>query len=395
MAVAVVVTQSPPGAPRRPLEFIEWAVAQFGSPGPPGAGRVVIACSQKELTLAFPGVASQGTVAWYVSQLRQAGVVVGTRPLVVDVAALARARTGDAGSPAGPAGGGEDEAGGERAPEPVGGGGDGEMFDLLARQARQVAQVSELLAQLMATNAEILAALAAEGGGRDRGGRRLGGLAEVARCRETRDSVTDKEGSQEGFPGSRRVLPSFLREDVATRESRAAGSEGGAVLAPASVDELVAPLRDWCRRNNRSDRLDDRGRQVLGALGAEELRAGAAAVQREAAADARISRPLGLLVARARSRDLETFRVPPPPSPPPAVEAGEEHEPGDEAARAAVALLETDPARARELSALDRAVARVLAEEGMSEALRRRVLRSPGLLRAQRQRVWPTWDGEG
>jgi len=50
--------------------------------------------------------------------------------------------------------------------------------------------------------------------------------------------------------------------------------------------------------------LDNRGRRILAQLTAEALEAGVASIHREAQADLRITRPLGLVIDRSRKNGL-------------------------------------------------------------------------------------------
>jgi len=70
---------------RRALEFARWAVSEFGRPGT-RPDTVVVDRTQKALTAAYGR--GEGTVAWYMSQLRTAGIVPSSRPLVIDVESL-------------------------------------------------------------------------------------------------------------------------------------------------------------------------------------------------------------------------------------------------------------------------------------------------------------------
>ncbi len=189
-------------------------------------------------------------------------------------------------------------------------------------------------------------------------------------------------------------LPSFQAN--ATRESRDT-EERSDQLPPAPtddalphhlVDELVAPLRTLARQSGRPDALDDHGRGVLARLSEDQLRSGVAQVMREARADARVYKPVGLLVHRAREARSEFFTNP-APSPPVAADRSEEDQPVEEVdheAAVAVEALEADDSRAHELAVLDEEVRTWLDAHVPRESMQAVMLRTNR--RGLRQAAW-------
>lgn len=253
--MSLAVAAPPPRPGRRAIEFARWAADEFGTPGS-RPGMVVVDCTQKTLTAACGR--GSGTVAWYMTQLRDAGVVVSSRPLVLDLQALD-------GPPPTPAV--------ERARP--------ELTGLLAHHAELVAQTAELLAAMTATQTEIARAVANEE------------PAQLAIVRGIRD--------QEGRKFDRDHLPDLpARREPATRDPR---NPRPAQMELADVDRLVDPLRQLCRRTNRPEHLDDRGRGILAELPPVALEAAVTALTHEATTDLTITRPLGLLISRVRQHD--------------------------------------------------------------------------------------------
>ena len=188
-------------------------------------------------------------------------------------------------------------------------------------------------------------------------------------------------------------LPSFQAN--ATRESRDTEERSDQLPAvPADeplphhlVDELVAPLRTLARQSGRPDTLDDHGRDLLARLSEDQLRSGVAQVMREARADARIYKPVGLLVHRARE-PLPEFFTDRAPSPA-AADRSEDAQPieeVDEQAAAAVEALEADESRAHELAALDEEVGAWLEAHVPRESMQAVMLRTNR--RGLRQSAW-------
>ncbi|MBW3615905.1 MAG: hypothetical protein KY439_11455 [Actinobacteria bacterium] len=160
-------------------------------------------------------------------------------------------------------------------------------------------------------------------------------------------------------------LPSFqanrTREirDTEERSDRLPLASANEALPYDLVDELVAPLRALARQSGRPETLDNHGRDVLARLSEDQLRYGVAHVMREARADARIYKPLGLLVHRARETRAEFFSEPAPSRPVRVNRTDDDAQPTDEVddeAVAAVVALEADDSRADELAALDEEV---------------------------------------
>ena len=189
-------------------------------------------------------------------------------------------------------------------------------------------------------------------------------------------------------------LPSFQANR--TRESRDAedrsdqlpSAPADEVLAHHLVDELVAPLRTLARQSGRPDALDDHGRGVLARLSEDQLRSGVAQVMREARADVRVYKPLGLLVHRAREARSEFF-TDPAPSPPVAADRSEDDQPVEEVddeAAAAVEALEADDSGAHELAALDEEVRGWLEVHVPRESMQAVMLRTNR--RGLRQAAW-------
>ncbi len=386
----------------RPVRFIRWAVDTFGSPAPGDDGLIVIATTQHELARAYQNT-SPGTVAWYVSRLRAAGIVVDTRPLLVDPRALEG--PGPTGTPSLI---GEPTAPGRVEPvcdadriaarggAPAAGAG---TLPWVLRQAQLMSRLTQLVAELASVQAELAEALAdinvpvpAASNARDSASDRL---AEPAPTRERRESI------KEGSPGD--DTSSFLvREPDAnprlagTRgDSRTRTAGGGRErLSDTDVDRLVAPLRRLCRETGRSDRLDDRGRRVLAPLGHDALAAGVAAIQREAQGDPRIARPIGLLISRAQSRDPDTFAVqrssPRQSTAPmrPWATNESEHAEITPAMVEHLGRLETSRSSANELAELDAVVDRILDTEGAPTWLRERVRTSPPMRTTYRLRAY-------
>jgi hypothetical protein len=317
-----------PGA--RALEFIHWAIDTHGQPGP-SPGRVTVGRSQAALVAAHPAIDSQGTVSWYLRQLRDAGIVVGARPITVDLDAL------------GPITGQQDPHSGVT-DETSTGDGDGEspgvahlpgsrlVAVLLARRAEQQARLAQLQAELALTDAAIARAFVDF----DRNAGPVADTRDLANndSRDSRlpaDLVNDRDAKLANQEGRKVYLvnpPSFLNPPVAnrdreTRDHSRAGEFATRGPAPSFelVDEIVEPLRAWCRTNGRIDHLDDTGRCTLAALGEAQLSAGVTTILLEAAADPTIRRPVGLLIDRARKGHADTFRPPTsPPSPRPPIE---------------------------------------------------------------------------
>lgn len=82
---ALAVVRPPARAGRRAVEFIQWAVDAYGSPSLDSRAVVI---GRSQASLADDAGRSAGTVAGYLRELRDAGVVRGSRPIVVDTAAL-------------------------------------------------------------------------------------------------------------------------------------------------------------------------------------------------------------------------------------------------------------------------------------------------------------------
>lgn len=388
---------------RRPLEFISWAVAQHGRAC--GGGRAVVGCSQRELTLAWGRAASQGTIAWYLAQLRQRGVVVGTRPLLVDLAALDAARSGAArptnDAPEAVLNGAEEQP----TPRPPGGGGGGgdhhrsTLAELLAEQTVLVAQMARLLADAMDLQARILAS-SGRGAVHEPLAEVASGVADVASpIAETASTRGSRDPQAEGsevvvLPGQDRGSPTFLpgptrepsREPTRGSRTPDARESGVPVLSPARVAGLVEPLVRLCRVTGRADHLDERGRAVLGRFDADRLAHGVGRMQREATADTRITSPLGLLVAKARS-DPAYFEPPTAPAPVLLVVDEPAHRCPPEV-EAAAAALEDDPGRAQELAALDAEVRAFLGAGRMPARTVARLMETEEGRRAQRRAWW-------
>lgn len=316
---ALILVESTPRPGRRAIEFIRWAISNHGTTTPAAPGQVTVTCSQAALTLAYDHVASAGTVAWYMAQLRQAGIVVRTRPaIVVDLDALHHLdppdrppRPTDPGPLAdsvpdvasSPTTGNRAEVGADQhAPS---------LAALFARQAEQLGRAVQVLAELAATQAEIARTLAAQAAPtRDSASP---ALAESAPIREFAESrLADPLGRRKDVDQP----PTFLDSRIAnladqrlatSRPAATAPWAGDDTLADQEVDEIVEPLRAWCRANGRSDRLDRNGRRTLAPLGRGPLTAGVTAIQQEAATDPTIRSPLGLLIDRARRCDPDTF----------------------------------------------------------------------------------------
>lgn len=386
----------------RPVRFILWAVNTFGSPAPGDDGLIVIATTQQELARAYQNT-SPGTVAWYVSRLRAAGIVVDTRPLLVDPRALEgpgpTGTTSLIGEPTAPgrvdavcdvdriaAHGEAPSAGADTLP-------------WVLRQAQLMSRLTQLVAELASVQAELAEALAdindpvpAASRSRDSASDRL---AEPAPTREHREPI------KEGSPGD--DTSSFLAREP-DANPRLAGNRGDSRTEPpeedaerlsdTAVDRLVAPLRRLCRETGRSDRLDDRGRRVLAPLGHDALVAGVAAIQREAQGDPRITRPIGLLISRAQRRDPDTFAV--PKSSPRQSTAPMRSWATNESEQAEITpamvehlgRLETSSSSTKELAELDAVVDRLLDTEGAPTWLRERVRTSPPMRTTYRLRAY-------
>jgi hypothetical protein len=267
------------------------------------------------------------------------------------------------------------------------------------RQAQLMSRLTQLVAELASVQAELAEALAdinvpghAASIARDSA---IDRLAEPAPTRECRESM--KEGSPGGDTFSFLVRePDAIPRLAGTRgDSRIELSpEGAERLSGTDVDRLVAPLRRLCRETGRSGRLDDRGRRVLAALGHDALAAGVAAIQREARADPRIARPVGLLISRAQSRDPDTFAV--PRSSPrvsaapmrPGTTAESEHAEITPAMVEHLGRLESNRSSANELAELDAVVDRILDTEGAPTWLRERVRTSPPMRTSYQLRAY-------
>lgn len=409
---------------RRALAFIQWAVDTQAVVD----GRfAVITCSQKELMVRHGAVGSQGTVAWYINQLRQAGIITDTRPITVDLDTLAQFQLarGARPAPTTPGRGGAVVDGPWLRPGPhsdrssdldssfgggggVGAGGPDPLLELLVRHG-------QLLAELTAVHAELLTAVLGGGpaaqltDGRELTDQDVAQLADRRDNREIRDireSHTTQKEVQEGrgcTEDHEESLPAFLPapanranrdhrepQSATGREPGCGGAKAGRPMSYAEVDALVEPLKELCRRTGRPDRLDMNGRRILAALTREQLAAGVESLRKEAAADTRITRPVGLLVRRALDQD-DSFTPPPRPDRGP-VNAPPGEDPAerttDQEADDAVTALETDPARADELAALDAAVAADLEASGLNQRLRERIMGSPPMLAAHRRLVW-------
>ena len=196
-------------------------------------------------------------------------------------------------------------------------------------------------------------------------------------------------------PGIRKEdLPSFqantTREsrDTEERSDRLPAVPTDEALPHHLVDELVAPLRALARQSGRPDALDDHGRGVLARLAEDQLRSGVAQVMREARADTRIYKPVGLLVHRAREARPEFF-TDPAPSPPVAADRSDDQaveEVVDHEAAVAVAALEADDSGAHELAALDEEVRAWLSAHVPRESMQGVMLRTNR--RGLRQAAW-------
>lgn len=154
------------------------------------------------------------------------------------------------------------------------------------------------------------------------------------------------------------------------------------------IDELVAPLRTLARQSGRPEALDDHGRDVLARLSEDQLRSGVRHVMREARADARIFKPVGLLVHRAQEARPEFFNDP-APSQRLAADRGEDARPieeVDEQAVTAVAAIEADDSRAHELAVLDEEVRDWLETHVPRESMQAVMLRTNR--RGLRQSAW-------
>ncbi len=189
-------------------------------------------------------------------------------------------------------------------------------------------------------------------------------------------------------------LPSF--QTNRTRESRDTAERSHELPAAPTdeplpyhlVDELVAPLRALARQSGRPDALDDHGRGVLARLSEDQLRSGVAQVMREARADVRVYKPVGLLVHRAREARSEFF-TDPAPSPPVAADRSEDEQPVEEVdheAAVAVEALEADDLRAHELAVLDEEVRAWLGAHVPRESMQAVMLRTNR--RGLRQAAW-------
>lgn len=380
----------------RALHFIRWAADTYGQPTLDDPDRVVIWTTQAQLTAACPGIRSAGTVAYYVSRLRDLGIVVGTRPIIVDLARLASPPAVDpvprpslravAPSPT-------------TQPSRIEGGGGEDLPDLASRLAEVLQDCLAMQRQLMAWLANLLPSS-------------LRPFAEI-RDPDSRDSrksakfAENRESFQEGRKGpevpkeqdipptEKNLLPSSpsphatvrdsattIRERSASRTVRGTGPQ----LTDEQIAEAVEPLRAWCRRHGRPARLDDRGRSLLATYREEQLRAGVATILAEAnTAGSTISSPLGLLVARAASGD-ECF-TPAPPRPVTNLPTPAEPEPPS-ADDQAVTEIESNPSRADELAALDDEVARLLDEEGVPQMIRERVARGGPVAHTHRVKAY-------
>lgn len=342
MAVATPVDSDTPHPGRRALEFCSWAVERFGVSSVADPDNIIISASQAELALAHPQVDSPGTVAYYIRKLRQAGVVTQTRPIHIDAHRLStlteepatntrRAPVGEptASRPSAPeastrTGGGGGDGGGRAS------GGSVDAYSLLVEQNRLISQTIEVLAAAVQAQSKLIDQLTSVDAPVLRGSRESAndGFADSAIVRGIRES---QEGRQEvsltllenpDLPELPDLPTRSVREDEA-RESANSGHgvprtfaerefpadiRGEARLPHQVVDEAVAPLRDWCQRNGRPFRLDDRGREVLAGLSVEALKAGVENLCREASQDSSITRPIGLLIRRAQTGDLDTFK---------------------------------------------------------------------------------------
>lgn len=332
--VLTLVT-TPPRGGQRAIEFIRWAVDTFGEPAK-GAGLVVVDRTQTELVAKHDGISSGGTVSRYMRQLRAAGIVVGDRPITVDLHVLARGAVepatimedsaastlhADSEAPVDAA---------RSAPAPS-------VAELMAQRAEQQARLAQLQAELALTDVAIARALSeprpadVESPAREFASRAL------AKPRAIREIREPELANQDGRKGSLDHLPSFLTPDVATRargtrEPSRTSTQPGAgepTLTYTEVDEILEPLRAWCRSAGRIDHLDDNGRSFLAPLGRNRLTAGVARIHSEADNDRDIRKPVGLLIDRARKHHTETFQAqadlelapwatsPSPTSPPP------------------------------------------------------------------------------
>lgn len=273
---AAAAEPSPARPGRRAVEFARWAAAEFGTPGP-RPGTVLVDRSQKALTAAYGRGA--GTVAWYVSQLRSAGAVLSSRPLVLDMTALD-----------GPA----DIAAVVPLPDrPPPADARPELLELLARHAELVDRAAELVADMAAVQADIARAAANE---------RLADPRSSATVRELRGSLQEVRKEIANPPD----LPASRPREPATADSRNPRPQQTPL---PEVDRLVEPLRRLCRQTGRPDHLDTRGRHLLAELPPSTLESAVRTLIHEATTDARIARPLGLLINRARNLD-------PSPAPP-------------------------------------------------------------------------------
>jgi hypothetical protein len=308
---ALALVQPTPRPGRRALEFIRWAIDAFGQPGT-RPETVIVPRSQTALGLAHEDIDSQGTVSWYMRQLRHAGVVVGTRPVVVDLDTLDQL----AGEPTS---GLSDLDTGQtqfEPPEPASEHA-GDVAELLAQRAEQQARLAQLQAELALTDVA-LARAAARAGTADSptGGVREFANAGLANSRIDRESRESAFANQEGRKVDLDHPPSFLDPSFANRaretreDSRTDDDETDQEEAPLTldeVDEIVEPLRALCRETCRPDRLDNRGRRKLAQLGRKALTAGVETFCREVASDAAIRKPMGVFVRRGEHRDPETF----------------------------------------------------------------------------------------
>jgi hypothetical protein len=200
-----------------------------------------------------------------------------------------------------------------------------------------------------------------------------------------------KEESLPSFPhreDRERIREIRETETPSSRYGSSPVASGADLLPYELVDQLVAPLRALARRSARPDHLDDNGRAVLAKLSEAQLRQGVLHVQREAAADAGVHKPLGLLVHRALSGQTDFFAGPAPSPPPPVVliEEPDGHGEVDEEAVTAVAELEARTDHDQELAVLDAEVHSWLASHGGTEVMQRLLLRRD--LRGLRQAAW-------
>jgi AraC-like DNA-binding protein len=196
-------------------------------------------------------------------------------------------------------------------------------------------------------------------------------------------------GSCFGVEEEERKLSPYLEDRDLRAEVRGPGLRDGTTQRSVqlsdrpTIEHAIQPLVALCERLRLPVALNAEGRRWLGLYSAEELRRGAEEISRHLQGPGpAITRPLGLLVAKAKRGEEEFFSPPPSPAPPPPRpvldEAGTPA--ADEEAVTAVAAMTAD-----ELAALDEQIC-------ASGVLKGRFLRTaqgdPAVWDMYRQRAW-------